>query len=80
MLVGFASIMNSLGFLKIPPGIALATPPLNEYVAVRVIGSFSSSLKKEVRFIWVRMFYGAVTAVGVDTILGSVLVRVTVNA
>jgi uridine phosphorylase len=58
--------------VKIPPGIAVAYPPLNEYVAVRVIGSPSLSIKKEERSIGVRMFYRAVTAGGVKTNLGLV--------
>ena len=45
MPVGLASMINYAGFVKIPPGIGVAAPPLNEYVAVRVIGSSSSSVK-----------------------------------
>jgi hypothetical protein len=64
--------------VKIPPGIAIAAPPLNEYVAVRVIGSPSSSIKKAVRSIGVKMFYRAVTAGGVETNLGLVFLIVKV--
>jgi hypothetical protein len=45
-----------------PSRIGVAPPLLNEYVAVRVIGSPSSSIKKEVRFIGVRIYCGAGTA------------------
>lgn len=64
--------------MKIPPGIAIAAPPLNEKVAVKVIGSPSSSIKKEQRSIVVRIFNGAVAAKGAETNLGLSLVIINV--
>jgi uridine phosphorylase len=51
---------------------------LNEYVADRVIGSPSLSIKKDERSIGVRIFYRAVTAGGVETNLGLAFVIVKV--
>jgi hypothetical protein len=65
--------------VKIPPGIGEAAPPLNEYFAVRVIGSPSSSIKYpargiEIDFPWTIEGLGSTLA-----IIGAALVTVTIN-
>jgi hypothetical protein len=72
--------------VKIPPGISFSAAPSNEYFAVRVIGSSSSSLKKEERFIEVRTYCRAVTSgkgfeinLGLSFVIVKVKLEVTGN-
>ena len=60
------AIVDQFERVIIPEGKVTDDPPLNEYIAVRVIGSSSSSLKLVERSIKVTEFRGALTARGVD--------------
>ncbi len=69
--------------MKIPLGNETYPPPLNEYLAVKLIGSVSSSIKlfvKSIRLLYpctIFTFEGAVTTLGGEFVILRVKLEVT---